>query len=44
MDQSELSRIILSKDKKIAELEAKLIAKGLYDEIENLEACGNLED
>jgi len=37
MNTDELSRIILKKEKKIIQLEAILLAKNLYDEIEELE-------
>jgi len=37
MNTDELSRIILKKQKKITQLEVILLAKNLYDEIEELE-------
>jgi len=37
MDQSELTRIIVKKQKKIDSLEAILIAHRLYDEVEKIE-------
>ena len=37
MNEKELSRIIIKKEKKITQLEAILLAKNLYDEIEELE-------
>jgi len=37
MDMSELSRIIVKKEKKIEGLKAILIAHRLYDEVEKIE-------
>jgi len=37
MNEKELSRIIIKKEKKITQLEAILLAKNLYDAIEELE-------
>lgn len=37
LNTDELSRIIIKKQKKITQLEAILLAKNLYDEIEALE-------
>ena len=42
MNEKELSRIIIKKEKKITQLEAILLAKNLYDEIEELEWNQNI--
>jgi len=39
LNTDELSRIILKKQKRITQLEAILLAKNLYDEVEALENC-----